>query len=189
MQTVVDFQGIFTDVCIGWSGCVHDARMFSNSGILRKRSNEQLFQNYTRTINGHNLPFVIVGDPAYPLLPWLIKLYQDYVGMSQKQRHFNFRLRKARITVKHPFGRLKSRLALFAKTHRLPPGQCAHVIAACVMLHNICETLGDRYQDDWVVQENANAAVDERGSRNDNHNGAAGTGHGTPTSRAIRNGR
>ena len=67
------------------------------------------------------------------------------------------------------------------------PGQRTHVVAACVMLYNTCETLGDRCQNDWVVQENANDAVDERGSGNYNYiGGAASTGHGTPTNRAIR---
>ncbi len=104
MLAVVDFRGIFTDIYIGWPGRVHDARIFSNSDIFQKRSNGQLFQNQTRTINGHNLPIVIVGDPAYPLLPWLMKPYPEYAGMPRKQQEFNFRLSKARISVEHAFG-------------------------------------------------------------------------------------
>lgn len=78
----------------------------------------------------------------------------------------------------------EGQMALFAKTHGLPPGQRAHVVAACVVLHNICETLGDMCQDDWVMQENANATVDERDQGMIIRWGA---GHSTPTSRAIRN--
>ena len=63
------YQCILSDVYIGWPGCVHDACTFSNSGIFTKRSNGQLFQKHTKTINGHNLPIVIVGNPSYPLLP------------------------------------------------------------------------------------------------------------------------
>ena len=33
-QGVVDFWGVFMDVCIGWPGKAHDAREFSNSDIL-----------------------------------------------------------------------------------------------------------------------------------------------------------
>ena len=45
-------------------------------------------------------------------------------------------------------------MALLAKAHidNLP-----HVVAARVVLHNTCETLGDRCQDDWVVQDDSNS--------------------------------
>ena len=33
---VVDFRGVFMDVCIGWPGKVHDAHVFSNSDIYKK---------------------------------------------------------------------------------------------------------------------------------------------------------
>ena len=60
-----------------------------------------------------------------------------------------------------------------------------HVVAACVVLHNICETLGDRCQDDWVAQDDSSSTEIERGSGTDNQEGTA-TGTGTPTSRVIR---
>ena len=59
-------------------------------------------------------------------------------------------------------------MALFAKTYGLPP---VPMLLLHVLCYITCETLGDRCQDDWVVQENANAAVDESGSGNDNHIG------------------
>ena len=42
MQGVVDYQGIFTDVYIGWPGQVHDARVFKNSVLFHKASREKL---------------------------------------------------------------------------------------------------------------------------------------------------
>ena len=36
MQGLVDFQGNFMDVCIGWPGKVHDTRVFSNSEVYKK---------------------------------------------------------------------------------------------------------------------------------------------------------
>ena len=185
MQAVVDFRGVFTDVYIGWPGRVHDARIFSNSDLYLKGSNGQLFPDQTRTINGHSLPIVIVGDPAYPLLPWVMKPYPEYAGMPQKQRNFNFRLSKARITVEHAFGRLKGRWRCLLKRMDYHIDNVPHVVAACVVLHNICETLGDRCQDDWVVQDDSNSTEIERGSGTDNQEGTA-TGTGTLTSRVIR---
>ena len=73
MQAVVDFQSIFADVYIGWPGRVHDARIFFKFRHLQERIKWATFQNQTRPINGHKLPIVIVGDPAYSLLSWLMK--------------------------------------------------------------------------------------------------------------------
>ena len=33
VQAVFDHNGLFTDLCIGWPGCVHDARILANSSI------------------------------------------------------------------------------------------------------------------------------------------------------------
>ena len=137
IQAVVGFRGVFTDVYIGWSGCVHDGRIFSNSNLYLKGSNGRLFPDQTRTINGHSLPIVIVGDLAYQLLPWVMKPYPEYAGMPQKQRNFNFRLSKARITVKHAFGRLKGRWRYLLKRMDYHIDNVPHVVAACVVLHNI----------------------------------------------------
>ena len=60
-----------------------------------------------------------------------------------------------------------------------------HVVAACVVLHNTCETLGDRCQDDWVVQDDSNSTENERRLGTDNTEGTP-AGTGTPTSRVIR---
>ena len=38
MQGLVDFRGIFIDICIGWPGKVHDACIFSNSEVYKKRN-------------------------------------------------------------------------------------------------------------------------------------------------------
>ena len=188
MQAVVDFRGIFTDTYIGWPGRVHDARIFSNSDFFQKGSSGQLLPDQPRNINGHNLPVVIVGDPAYPLLPWVMKAYPEHVGMPQRQRNFNFRLSKARITVEHAFGRLKGRWRCLLKRMDYNLENEPHVVAACVVLHNICETLGDMCQEDWVVvqEDSCTAESEDPGNGSSRSTAAAGPGTGTPTSRAIR---
>lgn len=55
-----------------------------------------------------NVPYMIVDDPAYPMLPWLIKGYPG-TGLSAEEESFNVHLSSARIFVEIAFGRLKAR--------------------------------------------------------------------------------
>ena len=78
MQAVVDHNHLYRDVVIGWPGSVHDARVLSNSKIFEKGNNNTLFpQNVEEEISGQKMNPVIIGDAAYPLLPWLMKPYPE----------------------------------------------------------------------------------------------------------------
>ena len=77
MQAVVDHNHPYRDVVIGWPGSVHDARVLSNSKIFEKGNNNTfLTECGGRNIRAENNP-VIIGDAAYPLLPWLMKPYPE----------------------------------------------------------------------------------------------------------------
>jgi hypothetical protein len=48
-----------------------------------------------------------VADPAYPLLPWVIKGYPNDKNAPRCEQVFNYRLSRARVTVENTFGRWK----------------------------------------------------------------------------------
>ena len=74
----------FMSVNVGWPGSVHDASILSNSEVFEKGESGTLTPNYIRTFGGVPVPVVIIGDLAYPLLPWLIEPYPG-VGLGAKK--------------------------------------------------------------------------------------------------------
>ena len=151
MQAVVDSQGRFIDVNIGWPGKVHDARVHANSTFYNKVSSGTLLPNWTRIINGVNVPLLILGDPAYPLKPWMMKPYPDTGHLTVAEGHFNYCQSRVRMVVENAFGCLKGRWHCLLK--RMDYYDIKHptnAVASCVVLHDICEQLGDVCLPDWI---------------------------------------
>ena len=151
VQGVVDCHGQFMDAYIGWPGKLHDARVFYNSAFYRKNTEGQLFPNWTRRLYGTDVPLVILGDPAYPLLPWLMKPYPETSNTTAEEKHFNYRQSRARMVVENSFGRLKGRWRCLLKRMDYELSNITCVVAACITLHNLCEKYGDYCMEDWLV--------------------------------------
>lgn len=99
MQGTVNSKGLFMNIYVGWPGRVHDARVFANSSLFKRGQNKTLLPNWVKRIGGKDVPLVILGDPAYPLLDWLMKAFPDNGHLTPQQRTFNYRLSKARVVV------------------------------------------------------------------------------------------
>ena len=109
IQGVVDYRGQFIDVYIGWLGKLHDARVFYNSSFYRKGCQGTLLPSQPIQLEGKDIPLLILGDPAYPLLPWLMNPYSDTATTTPQEKNFNYRQSRARMVVENAFGRLKGR--------------------------------------------------------------------------------
>ena len=83
LQGLVDYNGFFMDI---YAGRVHDARVFSNSSLFKKGQEGSLVPTSTEMIGQYEIPLVILGDPAYPLLKWLMKAYptQDVSPLNRR---------------------------------------------------------------------------------------------------------
>ena len=109
VQGLVDANYHFLDVCIGWPGSVHDARVFAHSNLYKKITRGHLVPNKSITISGVRIRLYVIGDSAYPMQSWLMKPFSYNSDLTAYQRNYNYRLCRARIVVENAFGRLKTR--------------------------------------------------------------------------------
>ena len=137
-QAICDAYGRFTNVEVKWPGSVHDARVFATSNVQKKFSSGIFPIFYKELIpNRECLPHLLLGDPAYPLLPYLMKEYDNCY--SNEQLIFNQILRSARNQIECAFGRLKARWRMLMRPLDVPTQFLPEIIYACFVLHNFCE--------------------------------------------------
>ena len=80
---------------------------------------------------------LLVGDPAYPLLPYIIKEYATCT--TDAEVLFNQMLRDARNAIECAYGRLKERWEILTKPISFKLQDVPSIILACFVLHNWCE--------------------------------------------------
>jgi len=106
IRAVVDYKYCFLDIYTGWPGFVHDALVLAHSTFYRKANAGQLLSSTTKSIGGVSVPVFVIGDSAYPMLPWLMS--QPIVDSDEK-RTYNYSISRGYIAVEIAFGRLKAR--------------------------------------------------------------------------------
>uniref|UniRef100_A0A3P8S776 DDE Tnp4 domain-containing protein n=1 Tax=Amphiprion percula TaxID=161767 RepID=A0A3P8S776_AMPPE len=107
LQAVVDGKGLFWDVCVGFPGSVCDARVLKQSHLWTILSDGQLLGQNKATISGCDVGHYLIGDPAYPMLEWLMKPFSDTDRLTPEQHTYNYRLSSVQSVVQMAFGRLK----------------------------------------------------------------------------------
>ncbi|CAM4672765.1 unnamed protein product [Caretta caretta] len=156
LQALVDHKARFTNINMGWPGTVHDACVFRNSGLFKRLQNGIYFPDRKITVGDVEMPIVILGDPAYPLMPWLMKPYTGTLDRSKEL--FNYRLSNRRMVVECAFGCLKGCWRSLLTRSDLSKTSIPIVIAACCVLHNLCESKGEMFMAGWEVEANRVAA-------------------------------
>ncbi|XP_057310515.1 putative nuclease HARBI1 [Hydractinia symbiolongicarpus] len=150
-QAICDANGQFTNVEIKWPGSVHDARVFANCTVQEKYLNGEFKLFYKEIVeDGESVPQLLLGDPAYPLLPHVMKEFDHCI--SNEQVIFNQMLRSARNQIECAFGRLKARWRILNHAMDLQVKHVPNAILACFALHNFCE-IEKSFVDPKVVEE------------------------------------
>ena len=117
---------------------VHDARIFCKSVLNESLRNEYNPNCSKIIVEGEDpVPVCILGDSAYPLLPFLMKGFVNE-GSNEKEQIFGFKLSSARMVIECAFGRLKERFRCLRRKMDINIEDLLYVIYACFSLHNFC---------------------------------------------------
>ena len=88
-----------------------------------------------------------------------MKAFPDNGSLSCQQKTFNYRLSKARVVVEHSYGRLKGRWRCLLKRNDILIRDLPKIVAACCVLHNMCEIHGETFDEDWMDDVTDHASV------------------------------
>ena len=159
VQAVADEEKRFLDIAAGFPGSMHDSRVLSNSSLYCWITNNELLLGPAVRVGGREIKPLLLGDSAYPLSTWLLKLFPE--GKSDPEEiNFNKELSWARVSVECAFGILKGHWRILQKWLDSDIAFTNQIIIACCVLHNFCieagdlrDKDGDEREDDFPVRD------------------------------------
>lgn len=159
---IADSKYKFTMFDFGCNGRISDGGVLRNTIFKRKLDDKTLrIPNECRLNNSAKvLPYVFVGDDAFPLRGDLMKPYRQSSLDNDEKRIFNYRLSRARRIIENVFGILVSRFQIFKSPINLSLENIEIVVKACVALHNYLITIKD-LRNENLLEDDDSTAEDE----------------------------
>ena len=98
VQVIGDCNGRFTDADIKWPGSLHDGRVFASSEAQKGYTKGKFKLYHYELISSDGLiPQILLGDPTYPLLPYVLKEYAVCQGNNEVMLNTMLRLERNQI--------------------------------------------------------------------------------------------
>lgn len=130
-MALVNAKYEFIYVDIGCHGRISDGRVFQNTALYQKLSENQLMLP-----PADPMPYVFVGDDAFALTTLMLKPYPGVHDKGSSKGIFKYRLSRARRAVENVFGILASVFRIFRKPILLEPHKVTEITMTFVLLHN-----------------------------------------------------
>jgi hypothetical protein len=165
LQGLVDANYKLITVDIGGFGKQSDGGTFFASDLFSFIDGKRISFPKPDFLPHSNLtaPYVMLGDEAYPLLPYLMKPYEPN-SLTERRRNFNECLSRTRKTAESAFGILYSKWRIISKATETEVELADETVKCIRVLHNtITEKEGfERHLTDVTVQSQS-AAWKRRG--------------------------
>ena len=92
-------------------------------------------------------------------MTWLMKPFPHNSSLTANQKTYNYQICRARIVVENAYSRLKGIWRRLMKKNDMHISNIPTVIAACCVLHNLCEVHGEAFNEIWFQNdENSQSA-------------------------------
>lgn len=140
----VDADYKFTTVDVSGMEKLDDGSLLSCSVLGKQIMNQTLALPAPEQLTtiAEQVPYVFVGDEAFPLSENLMKPYESLSG-KYKRQIFNARFSRAHQTVECAFGQLASRFRVFRNPFDSKVGTVRDVVKATCVLHNYLKSSAD----------------------------------------------
>lgn len=149
LQGICNSQQILTDIFFGYPGSVHDSKIWNESPIYR----------HLTSIKPLPRQMHILGDSAYPISNFLMKVYPTNEIRSDVEANFNRHLISTRQVIEQSFGRLKGKFRRLKNIEVRSERNVKFIVVSACAIHNFI-----------LLNENINEDIDVYGIDENNEN-------------------
>ena len=149
---LVAYNKRFLAAAVDAPGSTHDARLLRHTDVFNDIIGGRVIPNKTITLGDSygEIPFVTIGDSAFPRFAWLLKGFPE-TTRDMKENFFNEKLHSARVVTENCYGMLKGRWRIIYKKIEIRKHNLKFVVMACIMLHNLCIHIDDPCNPRWQL--------------------------------------
>ena len=126
---------------------VFTMRESAHSPLSKQVTDGKLLPNNSIMVSGIEILLYFIGGAAYPLQTWLMKPFPRLSVLTDDKKRYNYSISKACLVVENAFGCLKARWRRLMKRNDMIVAHIPNVIAAAGILHNVCETHGEHFDE------------------------------------------